>query len=68
MKICNYYRHGACEKHYDGSFTLYGTIEGITDELFKMRYYGTNISIAIKDFNQKLKDKAAQVSVFINQD
>ena len=47
MKILNYYLHGGVKKHYDGSFTIYGTIEAITDELFKIRYYdcGTLIHV-----------------------
>ena len=34
--ILNYYLHGGVEEHYDGSFTIFGTIEALTDELFKI--------------------------------
>ena len=68
MKICNYYKHGGVERHHNGSFTMYGTVEGITDELVKMTYFDYTFENARKHFKEHLKKKAEEVSMFINQD
>ena len=58
MKILNYYLHGGVEKHYDGSFTIYGTIEAITEELFKIRYYDYSFKEARKLFKEAIKKRS----------
>ena len=68
MKILNYYLHGGVEQHYDGSFTMYGTIEAITDELFKIRYYDYSFTEARKLFKEAIKEKAIELSQFVNHD
>jgi len=68
MKILNYYLHGGVEKHYDGSFTIFGTIEALTDELFKIRYYDCSFVAARKSFKKAIKAKAIELSQFINHD
>ena len=49
MKHPDYYRHGGVEKHHDGSFTIYGTIENPEPTLFKQRYYDYTIESALKN-------------------
>ena len=68
MKILNYYLHAGVEQHYDGSFTMYGTIEAITDELFKMRYYDYTFTEARKLFKKAIKEKAIELTQFVNID
>ena len=67
MKILEYYVHGGVEKHYDGSFTIYGTIESCTDITCKMRYYDYSFEQALKNFKQLLKEKAIYESQFVAQ-
>jgi len=68
MKILNYYLHGGVEKHTDGSFTICGTIEAINDELFKIRYYDYSFKEARKLFKEAIKEKAIELSQFVNHD
>lgn len=67
MKILNYYKHCNVEKHYDGSFTIFGTIESITDIRVKQRYYDYTIEEAAKHFRRYLKEEAKKESIFVSQ-
>ena len=63
MKHPNYYRHGGVEKHHDGSFTIYGTIENPEPTLFKQRYYDYTIESALKDFYIQIKQESEKYFV-----
>ena len=63
MKHPNYYRHGGVEKHHDGSFTIYGTIENPEPTLFKQRYYDYTIESALKNFDVQIKQESEKYFV-----
>ena len=50
------YKHGGIEKHRNGSFTMYATIEpyGI---LFKQTYFDYGIEEAMDRFHEKLQEE-----------
>ena len=68
MEILNYYRHGGIAKGSQGQITLYGTVEGITDEIVKETYFGYSTREAIRKFNITLKDKALELGEFCGRD
>ena len=47
---------------------MYGTIEAITDELFKIRYYDYSFTEARKLFKEAIKKEAIELSQFVNHD
>jgi hypothetical protein len=67
MKILNYYVHAGVEKHCDGSFTIFGTIESCVDITYKIRYYDYSFKEALKNFKQDLKKQAINESQFVAQ-
>jgi len=46
---------GGVEKHLNGSFTMFGTIEG---ELYKKTYYGYTLAEAVPLFKKSIKKES----------
>ena len=58
-KKLNWYTSGGVEKHYDGSFTIFGYIENNDEEevmSYKMRYMDYDFKEALDKFKIDLKD------------